>query len=520
MGAPADVCVVVEGSYPFVSGGVAAWLHGLIRGLPELSFHIVNISSHPGIHPSVRYTLPENVMALQRVYCRAEPPGEESLPPSHRWQEEVRRIRLRERHCPDTVHVLDAFHELLVNEKVDTTVLSKLVHSKVDAPTLLHGRQGFQWMERLAQQVAPNTPFLQLFWNLRAIMVPVLRLLSTPVPLARCYHALSTGYAGLLASAFSHVTQGPLLLTEHGLYTRERQMELAAAEHLFRQQTRSPHPAAQPLEMQNLWLRFFKSLSRLTYAATTRIVTLCRVNRCKQLCDGADAHKIQVVPNGVAARSSTLLARDAAPHGPLRVGFVGRVVSIKDVPTFIKACDLTLREVDLDVRIYGPEDEEPAYARQCHQLVHALGRQSSIHFMGPQPAETIYPNLDVVVLTSLSEGQPLVILEAYNAGLPVIVTNVGACAEMIEGSCREDRALGPSGILTRVGHPEDTAAALIRLAREPCVRQCMGAAGLQRVARFYQQAHVVESYRRLYRELGMTWQALAGNLNGWWNTVP
>ena len=66
--------------------------------------------------------------------------------------------------------------------------------------------------------------------------------------------------------------------------------------------------------------------------------------------------------------------------------------------------------------------------------------------------------LDVVVLTSLSEGQPLVILEAYAAGLPVVATYVGACRELIEGGDEADRALGPSGIVTRVANPAETAA--------------------------------------------------------------
>ena len=70
------------------------------------------------------------------------------------------------------------------------------------------------------------------------------------------------------------------------------------------------------------------------------------------------------------------------------------------------------------------------------------------------------------MLTSFSEGQPLVILEAYACGLPVIATDVGACREMIEGRTEEDRGIGPSGIVTRVATPQETAAALVRLARD------------------------------------------------------
>jgi glycosyltransferase involved in cell wall biosynthesis len=122
-------------------------------------------------------------------------------------------------------------------------------------------------------------------------------------------------------------------------------------------------------------------------------------------------------------------------------------------------------------------------------------------FTGPQPAHLIYSDLDVVVLTSFSEGQPLVILEAYAAGLPVIATDVGACREMIEGRSGADRLLGGSGFVTRVGTASETAAALVRLARDPPLRRRLGRAGRKRVLGFYRRHEMIESYRGLYREM-------------------
>ena len=177
----------------------------------------------------------------------------------------------------------------------------------------------------------------------------------------------------------------------------------------------------------------------------------------------------------------------AGPPAQLRVGFVGRVVPIKDVVTFIKACDLALRSVDLDVRIIGPIDEDPAYVARCRALVERLGREEQIRFVGPKPPSEIYGDLDLVVLTSFSEGQPLVILEAYACGVPVIATDVGACREMIEGRTAEDRALGPSGIVCPVASPTRTAAALVLLAHDERLRRRMGEAGRRRVTIYYQR---------------------------------
>ena len=175
---------------------------------------------------------------------------------------------------------------------------------------------------------------------------------------------------------------------------------------------------------------------------------------------------------------------------------------IKDLLTFIRACDLALREVPLDVRIIGPEGEDPAYAVRCRELVaHArAGRHDPLPGHAAAAGE-IYSQLDVLVLTSFSEGQPLVILEAYAHGVPAICTDVGCCREMIEGQPGPDQELGPSGAVTRVGVPQDTAQVIVRLARDPeLLRRCGTAARLRLAAR-YQRSTMLASYRELYAEV-------------------
>jgi glycosyltransferase involved in cell wall biosynthesis len=130
-----------------------------------------------------------------------------------------------------------------------------------------------------------------------------------------------------------------------------------------------------------------------------------------------------------------------------------------------------------------------------------LARTNEIKFLGPMTPDRIYPDLDVVMLTSFSEGQPLVILEAYAWGLPIIATDVGACREMIEGRTEADRRLGPSGVVTRVATPKDGAAALVRLARDTRLRRRMGAAGRRRVTAYYQRRDMLASYNALYQSL-------------------
>jgi glycosyltransferase involved in cell wall biosynthesis len=522
----ADVCLLVEGTYPFVSGGVSSWVHDIILGHPELRFAVLNVGSHPGAYGEPRYQLPDNVVGLHRVFCQetARPPLDGAARADLR--EQIRSLRTTVDTRAQPSRVLAGLRRMHLDGAGDPeaqqSILDDLATNDLALDELLYGRASFDLLTHLSDRAAAEAPFLDLFWHFRAIHVPMLRLLSAPVVPAACYHAIATGYAGLLAAVWSRRTQHPLALTEHGIYAREREMELARADWIreaaetddggFGLRTATWAPHVSPL--RKIWSGFFRALSRLAYAQAGRIVTLSEVNRGKQIADGAPPAKIEIVPNGVdLPEDSPVLAAANDNEGPdddlielhpapLRVGFVGRVVPIKDLITFIRACDLALHSVELQVRVIGPMDEDAAYATRCRDLVARLGRGAQIAFVGPMPPAAIYGDLDVVVLTSFSEGQPLVILEAYARGVPVIASDVGACREMVEGRDAADREIGPSGFVTRVASPKETAAALVRLARDARLRRRMGEAGLRRVAAYYQRRDMLASYRALYAAMG------------------
>ncbi|HSY39836.1 MAG TPA: GT4 family glycosyltransferase PelF [Polyangia bacterium] len=524
----ADVCLLVEGTYPFVSGGVSSWVHDIILGHPELRFAVLNVGSHPGAYGEPRFQLPDNVVGLHRVFCQetARPPLDGAARADLR--EQIRSLRTTVDTRAQPSRVLAGLRRMHLDGEGDSeaqqSILDDLATNDLALDELLYGRASFDLLTQLSDRAAAEAPFLDLFWHFRAIHVPMLRLLSAPVVPAACYHAIATGYAGLLAAVWSRRTRRPLALTEHGIYAREREMELARADWIreaaetddggFGLRTATWAPHVSPL--RKIWSGFFRALSRLAYAQAGRIVTLSEVNRVKQIADGAPAAKIDIVPNGVdlpddapplaAANDNDNDAPDddliELRPAPLRVGFVGRVVPIKDLITFIRACDLALHSVDLEVRVIGPMEEDAAYATRCRDLVARLGRGAQIAFVGPMPPAAIYGDLDVVVLTSFSEGQPLVILEAYARGVPVIASDVGACREMVEGRAAADREIGPSGFVTRVATPKETAAALVRLARDPKLRRRMGEAGRRRVAAYYQRRDMLASYRALYAAMG------------------
>ena len=499
----ADVCLLLEGTYPYVPGGVSSWVHEIVRSLPGQQFSLLHIGPYRGAYGPPRYELPPNVCGMIEHYLQEE---QRELAPrerEHLRAELEKRIRsVRRRHAGSS-RTLAAFARLHLGDAIDDELIDDLATGDCTVDELLHGDEAFAIITEVYRACAPTTSFLDFFWSFRSMHVPLVKLLESEVPRARTYHSVSTGYAGVVAAVASRRCGRPMLLTEHGIYAREREMELARATWIP-ERTPDPRIPVQTISpLRRFWSRFFLRLSQIAYRQASSIVTLSEVNRTKQIADGAADARIAIIPNGVDTDQLSQLIGPSTPRAtgtPLRVGFVGRVVPIKDVVTFIKAVDMALGDVPITAEVIGPTEEDSEYAGRCRDLVSTLGRDDEIRFVGPRPVAEIYRNLDVVVLTSFSEGQPLVILEAHAAGLPVIATDVGACREMLEGSA-QDAHFGPGGIVTRVAAHEETAEALVRFARDPGLVRRMGEAGKARVRASYTKAAMIDRYRALYDRL-------------------
>ena len=121
-------------------------------------------------------------------------------------------------------------------------------------------------------------------------------------------------------------------------------------------------------------------------------------------------------------------------------------------------------------------------------------------FLGFQKVDEILPKLGLMVLTSISEAQPLVLLEGYASGLPAIATDVGSCREIIEGGSAEDRALGSAGAVVSIANPDATAEAALALLKDEQRWRLAQQAGIRRVTKFYTQRSMLDSYRATYRD--------------------
>jgi glycosyltransferase involved in cell wall biosynthesis len=148
--------------------------------------------------------------------------------------------------------------------------------------------------------------------------------------------------------------------------------------------------------------------------------------------------------------------------------------------------------------IIGPEDEDKMYAEECHHLVKSLDLENTVKFLGFQNVLDILPKLGLNVLTSISEAQPLVVLEGFAAGVPCVSTDVGCVRELMQGVDPEDKALGIAGSVVGIANPEATARAAIELLSDRGRWKRAQEAGIRRVEKLYTQKQMLDRYRAIY----------------------
>lgn len=159
-----------------------------------------------------------------------------------------------------------------------------------------------------------------------------------------------------------------------------------------------------------------------------RVVTVCDAAR-RNLAAGARpvAHKVVTIRNGASIPGADADEKIEKPGFTLVS--VGRLASPKDFETLVRAVAVArVRVPDLHLWIVGDGDEGPALEDLCAEL--NLG--SVVRFCGERRDVANWLRAaDVFVLSSTSEGLPISMLEAMAAGLPAIVTAVGALPELV-----------------------------------------------------------------------------------------
>jgi glycosyltransferase involved in cell wall biosynthesis len=488
----ADIGLLLEGTYPYVAGGVSSWVHQIIRGFPQYRFAIAFIGSSREDYGSRKYELPANVVHVAEHFIHdrsAARPPVRAVPGDPAAYELVRRLH-------EDLRQGGAGGELLREAYREIGEEGRLTQAG-----FLHSEASWHYTTEQYRRFSREPSFLDYFWTVRTMHQPIWMIAraAEAFPPVRALHVVSTGYAGLLAAMLRERLARPLILTEHGIYTKERKIDLFHNEWI--RQRRDAFAAADDIGyLRELWIRFFHSLGRICYGAADVIVTLYEANRQRQIEDGAPPERTRVIPNGIDPARLAGLRAQRTGETPRVLCLLGRVVPIKDVKTFIRAIHYAAQRMpDIEGWIAGPEDEDPAYARECRLLAESIGVGKHVKFLGFQRIDELLPRVGLLVLSSISEGLPLVLLEGFGAGVPAIATDVGSCRQLIEGAPGEDAALGAAGRVVGIANPEALANAALELLGSREAWQAAQAAGIARVERYYTQERLFAEYGALYQ---------------------
>jgi glycosyltransferase involved in cell wall biosynthesis len=459
----ARILLLTEGTYPYALGGVSSWCDLLVGSLTEFDWLVLPIVGPHGRPPL--YALPAHARQVGRIEVWSS-----SLPRDGRGALD-----------PGLPGVL--VRELLgwegdVAAAVDAWVSCR--RSPAGVRRVFRSRRGWEGFlaalgdvlaERIPEAGTPPALDLVEAASLYQSLYWVARTAAEPTPEADVLHVTAAGWSAIPALVHKARHGTPLVLTEHGVYVREAY--LAAA--------RSGDPPGTRFAAT----RLARGLARAAYAGADAVCPVTQANAYWEMGLGIDPARILVLSNGLREPEPPV-----APPGAGIVVSVGRIDPLKDVHTLLRVAAETVRLVP-GARFlhYGSvTDGEEAYGRSCFALHERLGLGERFRFMGrtSNPAGAVRA-ADVVLMTSISEGLPMSILEAMSEARPVVCTSVGGVPDVVKGC----------GAVTPPGDDHGLAMAVVMLLRNPGLAWTLGRRGHARLGRRFNEAACIDGYRDL-----------------------
>ncbi|MBB5872885.1 glycosyltransferase involved in cell wall biosynthesis [Allocatelliglobosispora scoriae] len=478
------VALINEGTYPYVLGGVSTWCDQLVRGLTDIDWHLVTMVGQASVTPAL--TVPGNVASLTAVPVWGRPRA-----PRRRLTEAAARM------CagmlgdsPEHLATFrEALRELAMPHRADIRPsCQRCRDSPITCPR--HGLAGRHplyglplaellldaWHAAQGTGTRPLPPLTLRDADEAAVLIEhSVRPLAAVLPPVDVCHANANGLSSLVALAAKWRFGTPFLMTEHGVYLRERYLS-----------TGDQSPGVKVA-----LLRFHRALARLAYAEADLLAPVSGFNQRWEERHGADPARITIIPNGVDPERFPPLPEE--PSTPT-ISWVGRIDPLKDLPTLIRALAVVRAQIP-DARLYlaGPVPAgNTDYAEMCHELTAELGLTDAVTFAGPvASSREAFAAGHVAALSSISEGMPYTIVEAMMCERATVSTDVGGVAEMV----------GDAGIVVPPRDPVAFGEACITLLRDRELRLDLARRGRERALARFTLRRCLDAYLERYKLL-------------------
>ncbi|MCK9372249.1 MAG: GT4 family glycosyltransferase PelF [Sulfuricurvum sp.] len=474
-----------EGTYPYEVGGVSVWAHLLIQNLAEIDFVLMPIMMHPYV--KLKYDLPDNIVDVIKVpLWGTEEPTEfvRSIPFSSILYSKLRTSErtIKEKFIPIFDNLIDHIYSVKVDmEELGQTLLDFYwFFQSYDYHTTFRSKlvwdtfktKVFQIYEKSEEEVPSVYDMVEALRYMFRFFITLL----PPVPYADIYHSSAAAFCGLPCVIAKKIHGSRFLLTEHGIYIREQMLQASRTQ--------------MPLRTKEFLMDLITMVARLNYYHADIIAPVCNYNKRWEMSWGAAEGQIHTIYNGIDTERFKRLevARSVRPT----VVMVARIDPLKDIETFIHTCALVAKAIpDALFKLYGPKID-PEYYERCEKLVATLGVERNFIFAGmtSNPAEA-YNEGDVVMLTSISEAFPFVVIEAMACEKVMVSSDVGGTKEVLEGF----------GYVVKPKDYEEFAQKVLLLLSDKTMAEEMGVAAREHILNGFRIEDMVFNYRNMYEGL-------------------
>jgi glycosyltransferase involved in cell wall biosynthesis len=240
-------------------------------------------------------------------------------------------------------------------------------------------------------------------------------------------------------------------------------------------------------------------MSRWKYRQVDCFICASDAIRKLLVADGVPEPRAVTVHEGIdlgrveAAPAAALHEELFLPHGSPIVGNVAALVPHKGQRHFIEAAALVVRQVpDARFVIAGEGELRPTLERLIRE--HRLEKHVLLAGFRPD-ALSLHKAFDIFVMSSITEGLGTSLLDAMAAGKPIVATATGGIPEVVVD--------GETGTLVPPRDHQAMADAIVRLLKDPALRDRMGAAGLARARRQFSAERMVAQTVRVYQRVAL-----------------
>ncbi|SMO34540.1 GT4 family glycosyltransferase PelF [Gracilimonas mengyeensis] len=488
------ILLETEGSYPYSGGGVSTWAHILCTELVEkVDFDLLAVTGNPYVES--RYRLPQNVHKIIHIplwgvdepsdYYDNDRPFSYQIKKKARTTKEVTKNLFKP--------IFEDFLACLFDPYSNVQHISEVLYGMwkyfdyFDYKQTM--RQPLLWFDFkyslqdyfdvLGMDDHEQPRVFDMTFGMRWFYHFLMPIAAPIPPKVDVTHATIAGFPALASIASKFEYGIPSIVTDHGVYMRERLINVGQAD--------------MPFFSKKLLVDLSTIVSRAVYHTADQISPVTTANTDWEKRFEAKEEHILPIYNGVNTDVFVPTPKPSKTKDTPTVVAVAHLFPLKDIETMIETAALVREEIpEVQFTVYGSLEVDKDYVKKCRKLIKERKLEDTFHLGGyhDQPS-MIFNEGDISILTSISEGFPYTVIESMSCARPVVATDVGGIRDALEGC----------GILCKPRDPRDIANGVLKLLKDDDLRLEYGRKARERVLLTFKTEKSVNAYYDSYKEL-------------------